>query len=138
MFDGIANKSAEIRAFLLASLLYKFSNKFLHLRDIQYFHNTCICICICTTENLESFSNRRFMVCRRTWRQSLHSHRRRCAVFSRGSSDLSPPALRTLRGPSAAAITKADNTGHRLRHRHSKYFQNVAVFNGDQGPCLKY
>ena len=36
---------------------------------------------------------------------------RRCAVFSRGSSDLSPPALRTLRRPSAAAITKADNTG---------------------------
>ena len=51
------------------------------------------------------------MVCRRTWRQRLHSHRRRCAVFSRGSSDLSPPALRTLRRPSAAAITKADNTG---------------------------
>ena len=81
--------------------LLEISNKFLHITRYS----------ILTIENLESFSNRRFMVCRRTWRQRLHSHRRRCAVFSRGSSDLSPPALRTLRRPSAAAITKADNTG---------------------------
>ena len=53
--------------------LLEISNKFLHITRYS----------ILTIENLESFSNRRFMVCRRTWRQRLHSHRRRCAVFSR-------------------------------------------------------
>ena len=75
------------------------------------------------------------MVCRRTWRQRLHSHRRRCAVFSRGSSDLSPPALRTLRRPSAAAITKADNTGC-VTTGTANTSKNVAIIKG--GPRARH
>jgi len=101
--------------------LLEISNKFLHITRYS----------ILTIENLESFSNRRFMVCRRTWRQRLHSHRRRCAVFSRGSPDLSPPALRTLRRPSAAAITKADNTGCvTTGTANTTKIQNVAIIKG--------
>ena len=64
---------------------------------------------------------------------------RRCAVFSRGSSDLSPPALRTLRRPSAAAITKADNTGCvTTGTANTSKIQNVAIIKGGPRPRSNY